>query len=329
MTHRLVLTPGEPAGIGPDLAVRIAQQAQDVELVAIADPALLADRARAIGADLVLEPVDYDAPPVAHRPGHLKIDAVPMACPAVAGQLDPANADYVLACLDQAVARCAAGHAAGMVTGPVHKAVINEAGHVFSGHTGYLAARCNAPTPVMMLATDTGDLRVVLATVHIPLSAVPGALDGPHLAYVLDTVHTQLARRFGITRPRILVAGLNPHAGENGYLGHEDDEIIAPAIAAANQRGIDAVGPLPADTLFTPHQLARADAIVAMYHDQGLPVIKHAAFSRTVNISLGLPIVRTSVDHGTALSLAATAEVDTGSMTAAIRVAGDMARHGA
>tara|TARA_B100002052_G_scaffold269479_1_gene268922 strand:+ start:2492 stop:3481 length:990 start_codon:yes stop_codon:yes gene_type:complete len=329
VTPRLVITPGEPAGIGPDLAVRIAQARQDVELVAVADPDMLAQRAEAIGLSLDLTPVDYNAPPAPNGPGQLKIDAQPLAAPAVAGMLDPANAAYVLTCLNIAVDRCRTGQADGMVTGPVHKAVINEAGHAFTGHTGYLADRCGAPTPVMMLATDTGDMRVALATVHIPLSAVPAAIDEPQLAYVLDTVDAQLRQRFGITRPRILVAGLNPHAGENGYLGHEDDAVIAPAIAAACKRGIDAQGPLPADTLFTPHHLAQADAIVAMYHDQGLPVIKHAAFSRTVNISLGLPIVRTSVDHGTALSLAATDGVDTGSMQAAIRVARDMARHGA
>ncbi|WP_233543974.1 4-hydroxythreonine-4-phosphate dehydrogenase PdxA [Salinisphaera sp. Q1T1-3] len=326
---RLLLTPGEPAGIGPDLAVRIAQNAHDVELVAVADPELLAERARAIGLPLVIDTVDYAAAPQAQAAGTLRCDPVALAAPATPGVLEPANADYVLATLDRAVERCRAGAAAGLVTGPVHKAVINDAGHVFTGHTGYLAARCDAPPPVMMLATDTGDLRVALASVHIPLADVPRALDIAGLGTILDVMHAGLRDRFGIAQPRILVAGLNPHAGEDGYLGREDIDIIAPAIDQARQRGITARGPLPADTLFTPDNLAEADAVLTMYHDQGLPVIKHAAFSRTVNISLGLPIVRTSVDHGTALALAGTDAVDTGSLEAAIRVACRMITHGA
>lgn len=329
MTQRLLLTPGEPAGIGPDLAVRIAQQAHESELVAVADADLLHERATALGLTLELIPVDYTAPPRPQAPGTLYVDAQRLAVPSVPGQLATDNAAYVLDCLDRAVTVCRDGDAQGLVTGPVHKAVINAAGRVFSGHTGYLADRCQSAEPVMMLATDTGDLRVALATVHIPLAAVPGALTAAHLDHVIDTLAKGLGERFGLAKPRILVAGLNPHAGEDGYLGREEIDVIAPALARARDRGIDVVGPLPADTLFTPHHLAEADAMLAMYHDQGLPVIKHAAFSRTVNISLGLPIVRTSVDHGTALSLAGTHDVDTGSMMAAIRVATTMARHGA
>lgn len=328
---RLLLTPGEPAGIGPDLAVRAAQRAHDAEIVAVADPQLLRQRADRLGLALRIETVDYDTPPSPQRAGELKVDPVALARPAQAGRLDPANGTYVLATLDRAVDLCRRGSAQALVTGPVNKAVINQAGVVFSGHTGYLAARCGSPPPVMMLTTDDGSLRVTLATVHIPLAAVPGAINGADLAHTLDTIHTELAARFGIARPRILVAGLNPHAGENGYLGREEIDIIAPAIEAARARGIDAVGPLPADTLFTRDRLAAADVVLAMYHDQGLPVIKHLGFSRTVNVSLGLPIVRTSVDHGTALELAGTDRVDTGSLEAALRTAAAMVAndHGA
>lgn len=323
---RLVITPGEPAGIGPDLLLRIAQRAQDAEWVAIADPDMLAARADQLGLAVELVTVDYQAAPVAHRPGRLLVDAVAAARRARPGRLDPANAPYVLATLDRAVACCSSGAADALVTGPVHKAIINQAGHRFSGHTGYLAARCASPAPVMMLTTDNGDLRVALATVHIPLAEVPAAIRGEDLAHCLDVLATDLARRFAIRTPRILVAGLNPHAGEQGYLGREEIEVIGPAIEAARARGIDAIGPLPADTLFTRDRLAGADTVLAMYHDQGLPVIKHAGFGRTVNVSLGLPIIRTSVDHGTALELAGGHAADTGSLEAAIRVACAMVR---
>lgn len=324
---RLLITPGEPGGIGPDLAIRIAQKAYDCELVAVADPQLLRQRAALLGLPLDATEVDYRQPPRAHRPGQLMVDPVRMAAPAAAGELNPANARYVLDTLDRAVDRCQADAAAGLVTGPVHKAVINDAGFAFTGHTGYLAARCHSDTPVMMLATDDGALRVALATVHLPLSAVATALTADNLTHTLRVLHQQLGARFGIQQPRILVAGLNPHAGEDGYLGREDIDIIQPVLNAARQRGIDAVGPLPADTLFTPDRLADADAVLAMYHDQGLPVIKHLGFGRTVNISLGLPIVRTSVDHGTAMDLAGSQQVDTGSLNAAIRIAVQMAQH--
>ncbi|WP_423821615.1 4-hydroxythreonine-4-phosphate dehydrogenase PdxA [Salinisphaera sp. SPP-AMP-43] len=328
---RLLLTPGEPAGIGPDLAVRIAQHAHGAEIVAVADPDLLRERAHALGLALTLESVDYSAAPRVQAAGTLAIDPVAMPATAQAGVLDARNADYVLATLDRAVDQCQAGVAAALVTGPVHKAVINQAGHRFSGHTGYLAARCDSQPPVMMLTTDDASLRVCLATVHMPLSEVPGAIRFDELGQCIDTIHQQLIARFGLDRPRILVAGLNPHAGEAGYLGREEIDTIAPAIEAARERGIDAIGPLPADTLFTPDRLADADAVLAMYHDQGLPVIKHLGFSRTVNVSLGLPIVRTSVDHGTALALAGTEHVNTGSLEAALKIAADMAQaeHGA
>lgn len=325
---RLALTPGEPAGIGPDLAVRLAQTRQSCEIVAVGDPDMLAARARLLDLPLTIEAVDYDRSPEPAPAGVLRVDAV--ACPATPtpGRTEPANARYVLDTLDRAVDRCRDGHCAALVTGPVHKAVINAAGIEFSGHTGYLAQRCGADEPVMMLATDDGALRVALATVHIPLSAVPAAVTTERLGHVLRVTAAELTARFGIARPRLLVAGLNPHAGEDGYLGREELDTIAPVIAAERARGLDLVGPLPADTLFTPHRLADADAVVALYHDQGLPVIKHLGFGRTVNISLGLPIVRTSVDHGTALDLAATNAVETGSLRAAIATALHMARAG-
>lgn len=328
---RLLLTPGEPAGIGPDLAVRIAQRAHAAQIVVVADPELLRERAARLDLALRLTSFDPDTPARAQAPGELTVAPISLARPVTPGHLDPGNGAYVLATLDRAVDLCRDGAADALVTGPVNKAVINQAGFAFMGHTGYLAERCASAPPVMMLATDDDNLRVTLATVHIPLAAVPGAINGADLAHTLDTIHADLAARFGISRPRILVAGLNPHAGENGYLGREDIDVITPAIEAARARGIDAVGPLPADTLFTRQRLADADVVLAMYHDQGLPVIKHLGFSRTVNVSLGLPIVRTSVDHGTALDLAGTDRVDTGSLEAALAMAGRMVAtaHGA
>ncbi|GAB3674812.1 4-hydroxythreonine-4-phosphate dehydrogenase PdxA [Salinisphaera aquimarina] len=320
-TPRIALTPGEPAGIGPDLAVRIAQTAQRCELVVVADPAMLEQRARLLGLPLTLTPVDYDAEARVAPPGHLSIDTITCAAPCAPAVLDSANAPYVLQTLDRAVDLCRSGACAAMVTGPVHKAVINDAGIRFSGHTGYLAERCASDAPVMMLATDDGALRVALATVHIPLADVPAALTRDLLRHTLRVTARELQHRFGIARPRVLVAGLNPHAGEDGYLGREEIDIITPVIEAERASGLDLIGPLPADTLFTPHRLQGADAVVAMYHDQGLPVIKHLGFGRTVNISLGLPIVRTSVDHGTALDLAGGDHVDTGSLQAAITTA--------
>ncbi|MES1949007.1 4-hydroxythreonine-4-phosphate dehydrogenase [Salinisphaera sp. C84B14] len=327
-TARLAFTPGEPAGIGPDLAVRIAQREQSAQLVAVADPDLLQARAAQLGLALTLETIDYDAPPRPLPAGTLGIEPLRCANTPRPGALDSGNARYVLDCLDRAVDMCLEGRCAGMVTGPVHKAVINEAGILFSGHTVYLAERCASDEPVMMLATDDGALRVALASVHIPLAHVPAALTRESLTHTLRVTETGLRERFGIAQPRLLVAGLNPHAGENGYLGREEIEVITPVLEAERARGLDLVGPLPADTLFTPHRLAGADAVVAMYHDQGLPVIKHLGFGRTVNISLGLPIVRTSVDHGTALELAGSEAVDCGSLQAAIDTALRMAAAG-
>lgn len=324
--NRLVLTPGEPAGIGPDLVVRLAQQPPDCEIVAICDPDLLTARARMLGLPLSLDILaDAASSAAATRAGQLRVLPVPLAAPCHPGTTDPANASYVLATLAQAIDLCRTRRADAMVTGPVHKAVINQAGHAFSGHTDFIADRTGAAHVVMMLATP--GLRVALATVHIPLAEVPAQLTRSSLAGTLRVLDADLRRHFGIPRPRILVAGLNPHAGESGYLGREEIDVIEPVLNQAREAGMDVEGPLPADTLFTPDKLARADAVLAMYHDQGLPVIKHLGFGRTVNVTLGLPIIRTSVDHGTALDLAGTDAVDTGSMDAAVAMADELATH--
>lgn len=315
---RLVLTPGEPAGIGPDLCVQIAQDAFPAQLIAVADPALLQDRARLLGLPLALLPYDPAVARQAHRPGTLQVLAQPLAQAAEPGRLDPRNAAYVLACLARACDGCLNGEFEALVTGPVHKGVINDAGIPFSGHTEFLAARCGAE-PVMMLATP--GLRVALATTHVPLSQVPEHITRAGLESVIRILHRDLHQRFGLADPRLLVCGLNPHAGEGGHLGREEIEIISPLIRDLRAQGLNLTGPLPADTVFVPERLARADAVLAMYHDQGLPVLKHLGFGQAVNITLGLPIIRVSVDHGTALDLAGTGQADSGSLRAALGTA--------
>ncbi|MGH8461770.1 MAG: 4-hydroxythreonine-4-phosphate dehydrogenase PdxA [Stenotrophobium sp.] len=316
---RLLITPGEPAGIGPDLLIRAAQTAHDAELVAVCDPQLLQQRAAQLRLPLHLEPVQFDSPATTRTPGHLCILPVALAAPVVAGQLDTRNAPYVLETLTQAVRHCQSGHAQALVTGPVQKSIINDAGIAFTGHTEFLAALTGTPMPVMMLVA--GKFRVALATTHLPLKDVPTAISADTLSAVLQVMHADLTRRFGITHPRILCCGLNPHAGENGHLGREEIEVITPLLNELRAQGMDVRGPLPADTLFTPKYLDDADAVLAMYHDQGLPVLKHAGFGHAVNITLGLPIIRTSVDHGTALELAGTGQADPGSLEAAIAAA--------
>jgi 4-hydroxythreonine-4-phosphate dehydrogenase len=310
---RLGVTSGEPAGIGPDICLDLAQKHYSAELVILGDPTLLASRA---GKRAPLPQYDPALPPVA---GHVSVLPVPLAEPVEAGRLNPGNARYVLAMLERAVAGCRDGEFAAMVTAPVHKGVINDAGIAFSGHTEFLAQQTGASLPVMMLTA--GSLRVALATTHLPLSAVPAAITHQHLTQILTILEGDLRARFLIQKPRILVCGLNPHAGEAGHLGHEEIEVIEPCLAALRKRGLDLVGPLPADTLFTPAHLDGADAVLAMYHDQGLPVLKHVGFGRAINITLGLPIVRTSVDHGTALELAGTGRADDGSLNAAVEAA--------
>ncbi len=321
-TTRLAITPGEPAGIGPELlAALAARDARRSQWVAVADPTLLDARARALGLGLEILPFDPDVRE-SDAPGVLRVLETRLAAPAEPGRLDPRNASYVLETLGRAVDGCLAGTFDALVTGPVHKGVINDAGTPFSGHTELLAERTGAASVLMVLIAGT--LRVALATTHVPLAAVPAEITVERIERCLGLLERDLERRFAIRSPRILVAGLNPHAGEGGHLGREEIDVIEPACAAARRGGRDVVGPLPADTLFTPAVLEGADAVLAMYHDQGLPVLKHVGFGRAVNVTLGLPIVRTSVDHGTALDLAGSGRADAGSLAAAIEVAETM-----
>ena len=309
----LAITPGEPAGIGPDLAVMLAQQERTSDWVALADAETLKDRARRLDLPLTLT-----AEPT-RRAGCLCLEPVPLAEPVQPGALNPANAPAVIAALDRAVEGCLTGRFKALVTGPVQKSIINEAGIPFSGHTEFLRDRCGVPDVLMLLAA--GGLRVALATTHLPLSEVPKAVTEALLESKLKLLLDGLRAQFGISRPRILVTGLNPHAGEAGHLGREEIDTIEPACARLRAQGEALTGPLPADTAFTPNHLADADAVLAMYHDQGLPVLKHAGFGEAVNITLGLPFIRTSVDHGTALDLAGTGKADCGSLEAAIALA--------
>ena len=320
MTPRIAITTGEPAGIGPELCAHLDPGIFDAELVLIGDPQLLSERTGQ-GGQTGLPHFD---PSATAQPGRLCISPVALNTPSHAGSLNPDNAAYVLQTLDTALQGCLDHTFQAMVTAPVHKAVINEAGIPFTGHTEYLAEKTGSAQVVMMLAAP--GLRVALATTHLPLSQVPDAITRESLQAVIRCLHRELQCRFHIDTPRILVAGLNPHAGEGGHLGHEDDSIIRPVIEQLSAEGMDLTGPLPADTLFTPPWLARTDAVLSMYHDQGLPVLKYMGFGQAINITLGLPIIRTSVDHGTALDLAGTGKADPGSLVAAIQCAIDMAR---
>ena len=315
----IAITAGEPAGIGPDLVLQLAQQQDYSRWVVIADPDLLQQRARALGIPIALQ--DWQS----KTANALRVLPVSMAEPCQPGQLNPNNAPYVLATLDQAIDGCRQGQFAALVTCPVQKSVINEAGIAFSGHTEYLQQRCGVSKVVMMLATD--GLRVALATTHLPLRQVADALSQESLEQVLRITHHSLQTQFAIPNPRILVCGLNPHAGESGHLGREEIDIMIPVLQQLQTEGLDLSHPLPADTLFTPGYLQQADAVVAMYHDQGLPVLKHMGFGNAVNITLGLPIIRTSVDHGTALDLAGSGNADPGSMATALHYAIDMAQN--
>ncbi|MCB1857309.1 MAG: 4-hydroxythreonine-4-phosphate dehydrogenase PdxA [Gammaproteobacteria bacterium] len=318
----LALTPGEPAGIGPDLCVGYAQHRRDIPVIAVCDPLLLHSRAEQL--DLPLELETFQATQrVTCAPGRLTVEPISLAVPAVTGSLNKLNANYVLSTLRRSVEGCLAGEFSGLVTGPVHKGVINDSGTVFSGHTEYLAQLTQA-TPVMMLTCP--GLRVALATTHLPLAQVSRAITRESLATVIRILHRDLKERFGIPSPRILVCGLNPHAGEGGHLGHEEHDIIQPVVDELRRTGIDLRGPLPADTAFTAKFLDESDSILAMYHDQGLPVLKHLGFGRAVNITLGLPIIRTSVDHGTALDLAGSGRADRGSLDEAVQTAWKMAQ---
>ncbi len=321
MTLRIAVTPGEPAGIGPDLLITLVQGGCAHELVAYTDPDVLLARATQLGMALHLR---SPAPePRALAPGELAIEPLPAPATVTPGTPRRETAAWVLSTIARATRDCSAGTCSALVTGPVHKGIINEAGIAFTGHTEFLADLTASSQVVMVLAA--AELRVALATTHLPLAEVPSAITRSSLQRLITTLDAGLRERFGLARPRILVCGLNPHAGEGGHLGREEIEVIIPVLAALRAQGMDLIGPLPADTLFTPRNLATADAVLAMYHDQGLPVLKHIGFGRAANITLGLPIVRTSVDHGTALELAGSGAADTSSLATAIDHAAQMA----
>jgi len=303
----IALTVGEPAGIGPDLCVMLAQRLPDADITVIADRHLIEQRAQLLGLPL----------------GNLNIHHIPLAAPCEPGKLDAANSRYVLETLTYATQGCMNGTFDAMVTAPVHKGIINDAGIPFTGHTEFLAELTHTPQVVMMLVG--GGMRVALATIHLPLRAVPDAITQENLETTIRILHRDLVQRFGIPHPRIFVAGLNPHAGEGGHLGMDEIDTIIPVLEKLRAEGMHLTGPLPADTMFSPQNIQNCDAFLAMYHDQGLAVLKHASFGEGVNITLGMPIIRTSVDHGTALELAGTGKADCGSLYAAIELAIEMA----
>ena len=318
----IALTAGEPAGIGPDLCLQLATEPCAHQRVIIADPDLLAERASQLGLQIDLQAYDPAQPPAPQQAGQVCVLPVPLTAPCVPGKLNPANARYVLETLRLGGQGCIDGQFAAVVTAPVHKGVINDAGVAFSGHTEFFADQTSTEQVVMMLACP--GLRVALATTHLPLRNIADAITPDLLERVLRILHSDLRSKFGINTPRILVCGLNPHAGEDGHLGREEIDIIIPLLERLRGEGMLLNGPLPADTLFTPKNLEQADAVLAMYHDQGLPVLKHKGFGQAVNITLGLPIIRTSVDHGTALDLAATGRADAGSLQVALHTAMSM-----
>ena len=331
MIPRIAFTPGEPAGIGPELAVKLASSGSasgrdsgPVQLVTVADPQLLEQTAAQLRRPLSLIPYDPDRPAGGTPPGSLYVLPVELSAPARAGQLNTDNASYVLETLRLAADGCLQRQFDALVTGPVHKGVVNDAGIPFSGHTEFFADRAGAERVVMMLAAD--ELRVALATTHLPLRDVSDQITAARLEQVLTILHRSLRDQFRIDKPRIGVCGLNPHAGEGGHLGREEIEVIEPCLDKLRALGMQLLGPLPADTLFTPPQLARCDAVLAMYHDQGLPVLKFKGFGHAVNITLGLPFIRTSVDHGTALNIAGQGQADCGSLRAALAQAVQLAR---
>lgn len=324
----IAVTSGEPAGIGPELCLRLAERAEQgdaagtrAHIVVLGDRAMMAERAAMLHSGVSLRDWVPGSAPVA---GTLDILHLPLGASSVPGRLDPANSAYVLQLLDRALAGCLSGEFAALVTAPVHKGVINDGGMPFTGHTEYLAEKTHTSQVVMMLAG--GDLRVALATTHLPLKDVPAAITRESLEQTLRILHADMHRKYGIVRPRILVAGLNPHAGEGGYLGSEEIEVISPVLEKLRGEGMTLIGPLPADTMFTPPMLEQGDCVLAMYHDQGLTALKYATFGNGINVTLGLPIIRTSVDHGTALELAGTGRADPGSLFVAVDQAIEMVR---
>jgi 4-hydroxythreonine-4-phosphate dehydrogenase len=317
--HRVVITPGEPAGIGPDLVVQLAQRSWPVELVVCADATLLQDRAALLGLPLTLLPYVEGQQPVPQQAGTLTLLSVPLRTPVVPGQLSTENGHYVVETLARACDGCVNGEFAALITGPVHKGVINDAGIPFTGHTEFFEERSHSPKVVMMLATE--EMRVALVTTHLPIKAIPDAITPELLREIIGILHHDLQTKFGIPHPHVLVCGLNPHAGEGGHMGTEEIDTIIPVLNEMREKGMNLSGPLPADTLFQPKYLDNADAVLAMYHDQGLPVLKYQGFGRGVNITLGLPFIRTSVDHGTALDLAGQGKADVGSFITALNLA--------
>ncbi|EAB6842012.1 4-hydroxythreonine-4-phosphate dehydrogenase PdxA [Salmonella enterica subsp. salamae] len=317
--QRVVITPGEPAGIGPDLVVQLAQHAWPIELVVCADGVLLTERAAMLGLPLSLLPYSPDVPAAPQSAGTLTLLPVSLRAPAIPGQLTVENGPYVVETLARACDGCLQHEFAALITGPVHKGVINDAGIPFTGHTEFFEERSQAKKVVMMLATEA--LRVALATTHLPLRAIADAITPALLHDVIAILHHDLRTKFGLRDPHILVCGLNPHAGEGGHMGTEEIDTIIPVLEELRAQGMRLTGPLPADTLFQPKYLDHADAVLAMYHDQGLPVLKYQGFGRGVNITLGLPFIRTSVDHGTALELAGQGKADVGSFITALNLA--------
>jgi 4-hydroxythreonine-4-phosphate dehydrogenase len=320
---RIAITTGEPAGVGPELILDLASQSWPAELVVFGDSRLLASRARALGRQVGIADWAHQAPPVEARPGRLVVADLPLDAPVVPGRLDSRNGPWVLDLLRRACMGCQEGYFDALVTAPVNKAAINDAGVPFTGHTEFLARLTGSPTPVMLLVA--GDLRVALVTTHLPLKDVPAAITRQRVESTARILDDGLRQYFGLKSPRILVLGLNPHAGESGHLGTEERDEIIPALEALQAAGLSVTGPAPADTAFIESNLAGADAVLAMYHDQGLPVLKHRGFGNAVNVTLGLPIIRTSVDHGTALDLAGTGRADAGSLRAAVELAVRMA----
>ncbi|MDB2646558.1 4-hydroxythreonine-4-phosphate dehydrogenase PdxA [Pseudomonadales bacterium] len=315
----IAITPGEPAGIGPDLVVQAAQRERQMPWLVIADKNMLAARAQLLQLPLTLDD-NLQSPSL--LPGHLTVLHTPLANTVIPGQLDAANVPGVMAALDAAIAGCMRGDYSALLTGPMQKSVVNDAGIAFSGHTEYLAEKSGVEDVVMLLMTDA--MRVALATTHLPLAQVSNALTQPLLERRLHILNNTLRQQFAVAQPRILVAGLNPHAGEGGHLGSEEINVIQPVCERLRSQGMDLVGPLPADTLFTPKYLQKADAVMSMFHDQGLPVLKYSGFGQAVNVTLGLPFIRTSVDHGTALDIAGSGDADLGSLLAALTVASEL-----
>lgn len=322
---RLLLLPGEPAGIGPDITIAAAQLEWDADLVAVCDPTLLASRATLLNLPLTIEIIDSDHPKKKHQPKSLRVIPIPLQAPCIPQQLNRLNAHYVLACLKKAGDLCLDNNAFAMVTGPVNKGIMNDAGIKFSGHTEFLADHCHVKKSVMLFVADK--LKVALATTHCPLSEVPKKITSNLLTETINIMHAELKNKFKLSNPRIFVSGLNPHAGENGHLGREEIDVIAPTIQLLQKNNLDVQGPFPADTIFTEKYLQQCDAILAMYHDQALPIVKALSFGEAVNLTLGLPIIRTSVDHGTALELAGSGKALAGSMIAAIQLAQRISRH--